>query len=730
MSLSLSKIRSLQTTAQFNDALELIDSEEGRKLTPAPERNLVRAVLASFLGQADEGELEQATNVEPDTNAWRSDRGLAFMLLGRMDEAKKEFYNVIETGDADAVTYGRLATLCTSLGEVEEGERLYQEAIAREPERPEWLSNMGGAKVRLGKYEEALELYERALVLKTEFLQAQQGRERVLLALSRAEDLISSVKSEIEQDPGNAALQVKLARVQDHAGELDEAITSLKKAQELDPENANIYIDAGHIFQRNGMAPRALQAFKKAMESDPDNLQALSLVAASQSEVGNGKEGLKTIDRAIATHPKAKQLKVVRGRILADLDRYEEAEEDLRNALEAYPGDAAIMIALGGVLSWIGKIDEAIELYRQAAKVNPAALSHALQHNWQPDDPAEIELLEKIASNKLVVEEQRATLNFALADYYERQKNYPRAFKCVDEANKISWKNTRFDNERNTNQTDRLKEVFTKEFFALREGWGHPSNRPIFVCGMPRSGTTLTEQILCTHDDVFGGGELPYIAGMFRKLTRNQKQDQNLGPLQVLKAMKEGQVWNLGSNYLSQLSELDDEHRFVVDKMPHNFQRIGMIKMMLPNAKIIHLKRDPRDVAVSNYFQNFKARHGGLGYAFDLESLGKHLNDHERMMQHWHEVLPGQIFELDYEKLTTDFETTVRELLEFVGLDWSDKLEEFYKTERAVKTASVSQVRQPLYQHSVEKWRRYAEWLGPLNEVLDAGAVGPAPSES
>ena len=669
MSLSLSKIRTLQTSAQLQEALDLIDGEAGRKLQPTAERDLLRAILAAFLGKAKEGELAEAVAVTGSSPAWQSDRGLALMLLGRMDDAKAALSALVESGEADAITYGRLATLCTSIGEVDAGERLYQEAISREPERAEWLSNMGGAKVRLGKYEEALEFYERAIALKTEFIQAQQGRERVLFALSRTKELVASIEAEIETEPENVGLVVKLARVQDHMGELQDAIASLKKAQEMAPENANVFIDTGMIFSRNGMMVRALAAFKKPVTCDPDNLQALGLVASTQAEVGSPEEGLKSIDRAIATHPKAKQLRVVRGRILSDLGRYGEAEEDLRKALEAYPGDAAIMVALGSVLGWVGRLDEAIELYRNAAKVNPAALSHALQHNWQPDDPAEIELLERMADNKLLGEEQRIVLNFALAEYHERQKQYATAFSRADTANKLSWVNTRFDNQRTTKQTDRMIEIFDEEFFAAREGWGHPSNRPIFVCGMPRSGTTLTEQILSTHQDVFGGGELPYVSMLFRDLTRPYK-DKNIGPLQALQALKEGQVWNMGSSYLSQISELDDEHRFVVDKMPHNFQRIGMIN------------------------------------------------------------LPGQIFELDYQKLTSDFETTVRELLEFVGLEWSDKLAEFHKTKRAVRTASVSQVRQPLYQRSVEKWRRYAEWLGPLNDVLDAGVVGPAVPES
>ena len=344
------------------------------------------------------------------------------------------------------------------------------------------------------------------------------------------------------------------------------------------------------------------------------------------------------------------------------------------------------------------------------------ALAHMVQARALPDDPAVIERMEAFAANVLLPDETRFAMGFALAQLWQKAKDYDRAFEHLHVANRLARKTIRYDADKFTDKVDRFIETFTPEFFAQYEGAGHTSERPIFVCGMPRSGTTLVEQILSSHPQIYGAGELPLMPNLVRMLPRVLGQEEPFPA--CLEAFDRRAARNAGGYYLRNLKEIDAETRFVVDKMPHNFLYLGLIAMILPKAKIVHMQRDPRDVAVSNYFQNFKAKHGLIGYAFDLTDMGRHLRDHDRMMAHWHEVLPIQIYECNYEELVHDQDGKTRELLEFVGVDWSDQVLEFHESERAVRTASVWQVRQPMYQSSSQKWRRYEKHLGPLNEAM------------
>ena len=238
---------------------------------------------------------------------------------------------------------------------------------------------------------------------------------------------------------------------------------------------------------------------------------------------------------------------------------------------------------------------------------------------------------------------------------------------------------------------------------------------------MPRSGTTLVEQILAAHPQVFGAGELDLVPNLARLMprvleTRKRYPEciQRLTP-----ALRE----EAARYYLHGLDQHDQQHPVVVDKLPHNFVHLGLIATILPGAKIIHLRRDPRDIALSNYQQNFKARHGGMGFAFDLEHIARQLNQHQGIMDHWREILPLPMLELHYEELVTHQAEVSARMLEFLSLDWEDSVLNFDKVERAVRTASVSQVREPIYQSSSGKWRHYEAMLAPLLDTLNPATL-------
>ena len=261
----------------------------------------------------------------------------------------------------------------------------------------------------------------------------------------------------------------------------------------------------------------------------------------------------------------------------------------------------------------------------------------------------------------------------------------------------------------------RIRHAFSRTLYEHRPGCGHDSTLPVFVVGMPRSGTTLVEQIIAGHSRIHGAGELGAIPRVIAGLDRWERHTgsghhypdcvDDLDP-QVIRGIAE--------SVLSELREYAPEADRVVDKLPHNFENIGLIKLLFPKAKIISVRRDPRDVAVSNYFTDYAGKHGGLGFAYHLEWIGEQLADHNRLMHHWQSVFPGEILEIRYEDVVNDVATSARRVLDYIGVEWEPQVLEFETLERPVKTASVWQVRQPLYASSIGRWRHYEQHLQPL----------------
>jgi hypothetical protein len=307
-------------------------------------------------------------------------------------------------------------------------------------------------------------------------------------------------------------------------------------------------------------------------------------------------------------------------------------------------------------------------------------------------------------------------MGFALAEIYDKKKEFDRAFHYLELANRLTDKGLHYSVEGFSKQVDALKTVFSKNFIQSAPNIRNSDRTPIFIVGMPRSGTTLTEQILCSHPDIFGAGELDLMSRLTRlmpKVLKTREPYPNCMSQMTPHLREEAARF-----YLNGIFQLDETHPFVVDKMPHNFMHVGLIGMIFPTAKIIHIQRDPRDTALSNFQQNFKAKHGGLGYSFNLEKMAAQFNDYHRMMNHWREVMGDRMIEITYEELVADQEGMTRELLSYVGVAWDDSVKDFHKTERAVRTASVSQVRQPIYQTSKQKWRNYETHLKPFLQDL------------
>jgi hypothetical protein len=310
---------------------------------------------------------------------------------------------------------------------------------------------------------------------------------------------------------------------------------------------------------------------------------------------------------------------------------------------------------------------------------------------------------------------------FALSELHGSQRDFEPAAHYLKLANQLSGKDLNYRPQRFHAWIQSHIKVFDEDYFERLEAVRGARRETIFVVGMPRSGTTLVEQILAAHPAVFGAGELDLLPNLVRLMPG--VLDSSLSYPQCMRELTPELREQAAQYYLHGLDQYDTEHPAVVDKMPHNFVNLGLIASILPAARIIHVRRDPRDVALSNYQQNFKARHGGMGFAFDLEHIAEQINDYYRIMAHWQAVLPLPVLDIRYEDLVADQAQTTRAMLDFLSLDWDDTVMAFENVERAVRTASVSQVREPLYSSSSGKWRSYQALLEPLLAALDEATL-------
>ncbi|RPJ19884.1 MAG: sulfotransferase family protein, partial [Planctomycetaceae bacterium] len=298
---------------------------------------------------------------------------------------------------------------------------------------------------------------------------------------------------------------------------------------------------------------------------------------------------------------------------------------------------------------------------------------------------------------------------------WEKRADYGKAFALADEANAASRRLLRYDPKAHRQHCARIRHAFPKALYEHRPGHGHETTLPVFVVGMPRSGTTLVEQIIAGHSRIHGAGELGTIPRVIAGLERWERHTGSGHHYpDCVDDLDAKVIRGIAGNVLNELREYAPEVDHVVDKLPHNFENIGLIKLLFPKAKIISVRRDPRDVAVSNYFIDYAGKHGSMGFAYSLPWIGEQLADHDLLMHHWQRVFPGEVLEIRYEDVVDDPATSARRMLDYIGVDWQPQVLDFHALDRPVKTASVWQVRQPLYASSKARWQCYQQHLRPL----------------
>ncbi|MBX7539414.1 tetratricopeptide repeat-containing sulfotransferase family protein [Qipengyuania sphaerica] len=497
--------------------------------------------------------------------------------------------------------------------------------------------------------------------------------------LLRAEEICRHF---LRANPRNVEGMRLLAQIGIKLGILDDAEFLLDSAAAFEPDNVQVRLDYIDALRRRQKFEKARDEAEGLYARDPGNPLFQSHLAIESMQTG-------------------------------DFDR---AFELFDAVLEKLPGDAATLTSRGHALKTTGKQEEAVASYRAAFAAKPDhgdayyALANLKTYSF-PD--------EEIAAMRAQVERpelgfmDRAHLSFALGKAYEDRGEYEESFHFYDEGNALKRAQTRYSADAMSEELSRQAEVCTKELFDSHSGAGHAATDPIFILGLPRAGSTLLEQILASHSQVDGTMELPNILALAHKL-RGRRAGQSNYP-DVLHDLTLEQLAQCGEQFIEETRVHRQGAPFFIDKMPNNFRHIGLIHLILPNAKIIDARRAAMDCCFSGFKQLFAE---GQEFTYGLSEVGRYYSDYVALMEHWDNVLPGKILRVHHEDVLDDLEGQTRRILEYCNLPFEEACLDFHKSKRAVRTASSEQVRQPINRSGQDAWKPYEPWLGPLKDAL------------
>jgi tetratricopeptide (TPR) repeat protein len=479
---------------------------------------------------------------------------------------------------------------------------------------------------------------------------------------------------------------------------------------------------------RTGRLPEAERGYGEVLAIDPEEPDALHLLGILVGSAGDHARARALIERSLRHKPTA-QAYVHLGHAQLGEGRVEEAIASFEAAIRREPNHAEAHHHLGNALSRMGRRAEAIAAYHRALAAKPdlteAYSNLGLVARWQKEDPLAKDLLALAQRADAVPVASRIHLFYALGKYYDDVDEPDLAFAFWQKGAALKRASLRYDPAVNDRTIASIIKSFPPGDWASRRDQGDPSEVPVFVLGMPRSGTSLVEQILASHARVHGAGEIGLLGTALQGFHVHPDLLSSSG---LETGSFADELRRRGADYVRQLRALAPNAARITDKRPSNFLLVGAIHLTLPGARIVFCKRDLRDVCLSCYQTLFMEGHA---WSYDLTELGRYAAGFAELMEHWNRALPGRILELEYEKLVTDPEGQARRLLEHCGLDWDARCLDFYRTQRAVQTASLGQVRQPIYSSSIDRWRRFERHLGPLFEALGdapASLVKPGPN--
>ena len=617
------------------------------------------------------------------------------------------------------------------------------------PDDANFLCLSARALTRLGRLDEADRDIEKALSLFPEFERAHEARGDLLIAKREFSAATEAFEEALKLNPNRQQTRMKLGRVLMGMGHVDKARALRGEFLRLDQDNQDIVravnlekeekpveaeriyrdilrrhpdnVSAMRLWARLGTRQQRYQdaemLLKRAVEVAPGFNQAWADLVAVQYEQQKHDEAAESAKRLIKLDPRVPNGYLLLASARASAGSHEDALRAFDDALAINPKHVGALCGRGNVCRTVGDQAGAIAAFRSSIEANPlhaeAYWNLANLKTFRFED-SEVDDMLALVGDERIPPDGQVQLNNALGLEFEGRKDFDRAFEYIDRGNRLRRESEFYDRVENEEMVDNSIEIFTRQFFDDNADRGDPDPAPIFIVGLPRSGSTLIEQILSSHSMVDGTHELRDLGATIRsdRITGsfNPRYPKNL------ENIDDHGFRRLGGEYIRRTRRYRGDRPLFTDKNPNNYVHSGLIHLILPNAKIIDARRHPLDSCLGSYKQLFAQ---GQPFSYDLVELGEYYLQYQRLMDHWHAVLPGRVLAVEYEEVVADLEGQVRRILEFCELPWEDGCLRFHETERAVKSASSEQVRQPIYSTAVHTWRRYEAHLDPLIEVLE-----------
>ncbi len=578
-----------------------------------------------------------------------------------------------------------LAQAWTQLGDLNKAEICFKKCLELDASNFSNWKSLGDVLSDQGKDEEADKAYKNAISTDKKYLDLQKAMSQVQKGnLGEAEKIYREILSD---DPNNVDALRLLALLASRTGAVDQAISMLENCIKIAPDYALAWENLAKMYRQ---------------KDDPDSLQKAAFCFRKATELrpdwAEGWAGLGTMQTRSSQH--------------------EEGIESYKKSIVLKANQPRVHLSLGHVYKTTGNQEACISSYNEAISFDNNfgeaywSLANLKTYKFSSE---EISSMEKKVELTEVPEREKVHFLFSLGKAFEDMGNYDESFEYYKRGNDLNRGRTTYDPKAIEALSERLKQFFTEERFHINKDFGNNSNSPIFIVGLPRSGSTLIEQILASHSKIEGTMELPNIMNIARKLG-NSTKDRTAYP-EVIESLQGSDLTDLGKSFIDETKFLRTGKQYFIDKMPNNFSHIGLIKLILPNAKVIDARRNPMDTCFSCFKQLF-AR--GQAFTYDLSEIARYYVNYVNLMDHWDKVLPGYVFKVQHEDLINNQEGVTRELIDFCELDFESSTLEFYKTKRAVKTASSEQVRQPINTKGVNQWKNYEAHLNDLKLYLES----------
>lgn len=638
---------------------------------------------------------------------------------GQVPVALKCLDRALALEPENALVHSLLGVVFKSMGKLDLAEKAYRKSLEYNGKQLEPLNNLGNLLVGQRRYQEAIPHLLKAVELNENFYQSHNTLDIAYLKSNQIKKALQHFTRSVEIQPDFGIAHQNLGQAYLFLKQLDEAERAFDQASEHIPDSKELQLNRARLaLAKNDQQEAIRLAVPLAQPGDGEMPQALMVLGQIHERQKNYPKAVRSYERALSLGYRPIQMVIHLGAIkIHQLNLYEEGLELLKAGLKRDPNNEDAKCCMAGCFTILGKLDEAEAILKEVLELNPdnAHAYRQLAHikKKETGEAPDIEkMLAKMKKDDLLPN-QRTELCYGLGDAFDQRGEHDQAFRYFKEGNDRDSIDNPFDMEQPRRMLEVLKKVFTKEFFEERKYWGLNTEVPVFIVGMPRSGTTLTEQIIASHPQAFGAGELKSMGEMKQKIRKNFNLKHQFP--KVVEHLSQDQVETLAEDHLAFLRSMDEDAARITDKMPFNYYTLGLIHLLFPKAPLIHCMRHPLDNCLSCYFLRFVDK---MSFSTNLEQLGEIYTIHSQIMDHWKSVLPVPILEAQYEQTVADQEWQTRLLLEHCGLEWDDTCMEFHKYERPVKTASNWQVRQPIYNTSDGRWKNYREHLVPLMDSL------------